>query len=74
MSGSGHARHLFQQVDVFRMICEFVVTNQRTKRLSTGHTELVFVKFLEQSALVELNGFVKILEDLSLGYIQHPQL
>ncbi len=65
---------LHQHVDVFGMVDELVVADQRPVGLAAGRAELVLVELLEQLALVELDRPVQVLEQLPLGDVEHLDL
>ena len=69
-----HVRHLAQQVDVFGMVRELVVADQRPIGFAAGSAELVLVQLLEGLALVELNRSIEVLEQLPLGNVHYLQL
>ena len=73
-TGGRNLRHFCQQIDVFRMVCKLVVTNQSPVGLTAGRAKLRFVNLFKCLALVKLNGFIKVLEKLSLRDIEHPEL
>ena len=55
------------------MVGKLVVTNQSPVGLTAGRPKLRFVNLFKCLALVKLNGFIKVLEKLSLGDIEHPE-
>jgi len=67
-------RHLGEQVDVFGVIRELVIADDRAIRLATRRAEFGLVDLLERLALVELDRLVEILEELTLADVEHPQL
>ena len=74
MRRSRHRRHLFQKLQVFRMLAELVIANQRAIRLAAEYSELFFVNFLEGRALIEFRGALQVPQKVLLGDIQHPDL
>src|SRR5271169_964043 len=74
MRSSRHLRNLFEQLDVFRMLTEFVVADERGKRLAAENAELIFVDLLEHHALVEFRSALKVTQQLFLADIQDAEL
>ena len=66
-----HRCHLFQKLQVFRMLAELVITNQRAIGLAAEDAELLFVNFLERRALIKFRGALKVPQQVLLGNIQH---
>ncbi|MOA56740.1 hypothetical protein D3C78_1807830 [compost metagenome] len=60
MGRGGHVRDLFEQVHVFGVAVEFVVTDQHAERGATEGAVLFFVYLLEQRALVEFAGGLEV--------------
>ena len=60
--------------DIVGMVLELVVADEGGVWSSTRRSELALVNLLEEAALIELGGLLEVLEELSLGAIQHPQL
>lgn len=56
------------------MIGELVVTNQGTVGLAARRTEFVFVKLLEEVALVELGRLVEVFVECPLVGVEHANL
>ena len=53
-------RDLLQQLDIFRMLAEFVVADQRAERRAAEDAVLFFVDLLEQRALIELRRALQV--------------
>src|SRR4030095_7146370 len=60
--GRRHVRHVPEQLDVFRVVGEFVVADQCAVRLAARRAELALIELLEGLALVEFDGLRQVLE------------
>ena len=49
------------------MIDELVIADERPVGLPPRDAELIFVELLENLALIELDGLVDVVEELTLG-------
>ena len=61
MRRRGDLRNLLQQLDIFRMLAELVVADQRAEGSAAEDAELFFVDLLEQRALIELRRALQVL-------------
>ena len=67
-------RNFLQQLQIFRMLAEFVVAHQRAERLAAENAVLFFVHLLEHRALVEFRRTLQIAQQVLLRRIQNPDL
>ena len=74
MSLRRNVRNAFEQSHILRVLAEFVVANQRTKRSAAENAVFFFVHFLEQRALIEFRRLLDIAQQLLLGDVEHPDL
>src|SRR5208282_5952940 len=56
----GDVRNAIEQGQIFGMFSELVISDQGAERRSAENSVFFFVNFLEQSALIELGGFLDI--------------
>ncbi len=69
-----HRCHLFQKLQIFRMLAKLVIANQRAIRLAAEYSKLIFVNFLERRTLIELRGALEVPKKVLLGDFLHPDL
>src|SRR5271167_4413410 len=74
MSSRCHLRNLLEQLDVFGMFAELVVSDQRAKRLATEDAEFIFIDFLEHHALIELRSTLEVAQQLFLADVEDADL
>ena len=60
MRGRRHVGDLLQQFDVFGVLAEFVIADQRAEGRAAEDAVLFFVDLLEQGALVEFGGALQV--------------
>ena len=68
----GDVRDLLQQLDIFRVLAEFVVADQRAEGRAAEDAVLFFVDLLEQSALIELRRALQVLAAVLSCDVQDP--
>ena len=68
------AGHLLEQRDILRMAAKLVVADQRAKRSAAERAVLFLINLLEDIALIELDCFVEILEQIVLADIHQLDL
>lgn len=63
MGGRCDVADAFEEFDVFRVLAEFVVADQGSKRRAAEDAELFFVH-LEHRALIELRGALEVAKEV----------
>ncbi len=74
MRARSHLRDFLKQFDIFGMLAELVVADERTKRLAAEDAEFIFIDFLEHHALIELRSALQVAQQLFLADIEDPDL
>ena len=70
MRRCGHARHFLQQLHVFRMTAEFVVSDHCSKWFAAEDAIAFFIHFFENRGLIEFGSPLQIAKQFFLGNIQ----
>ena len=67
-------RNFLQQFQIFRMLAEFVIADQRAEGLAAEDAVLFLVDLLEHRALIEFRRPLQIAQQVLLRSIQNANL
>src|SRR5271157_1561094 len=74
MGSSGYLGNLLKKFNVFRMLAEFVVADERRKRLAAKDAEFIFIDLLEHHALIEFGSALQVAQQFFLADVENGEL